>query len=130
MKSPSRKAVRLAMVLVLLAINLFFVQHCAAGYFTNTGNMNIARSGHTATLLANGKVLLAGGGDASDSYTNALVYDPATEVWTATGSMTEARQDHTATLLLNGKVLLRVGTFRTPQNSTIRRMEPGQRQIR
>jgi hypothetical protein len=75
--------------------------------FTATGNMAIARTGHTATLLNTGKVLVAGGPDNS-----AELYDPATGLFTATGSMTERRSFHSATLLNNptlpnyGKVLI------------------------
>src|SRR5207249_4988125 len=108
--SPTGKLVSFVLTLAAL-LTASAIQNAEAGYFTNTGNMGIARSGHTATLLANGKVLLAGGADANDSYTNAVLYDFATEVWTATGSMTEGRQDHTATLLPNGKVLVAGGAF-------------------
>ena len=62
--------------------------------FTATGSMRIPRSGHTATLLNTGKVLVTGGPDAS-----AELYDPATGLFTDTGSMTEARVNHSATLL-------------------------------
>jgi hypothetical protein len=75
--------------------------------FTATGGMAIARTGHTATLLNTGKVLVAGGPDNS-----AELYDPATRLFTATGSMSKPRQFHSATLLNNsmlpnyGKVLI------------------------
>lgn len=69
------------------------------------------RQGHTATLLYNGKVLLAGGGDgASSTATSASeLYDPATDTFSATGAMTSARRVHTATMLPSGKVLLAGG---------------------
>jgi large repetitive protein len=84
------------------------------GVFTPTGSLNTARSSHTATLLDNGKVLVAGG-ETFDPYDGALIvasaelYDPATGVWTPTGSMKAARAGHTATLLANGKVLVAGG---------------------
>jgi uncharacterized delta-60 repeat protein len=69
--------------------------------FNPTGNLVTARGSHTATLLANGKVLLAGGYSAS-----AELYDPATGVFASTGSLGTARSSHTATLLPDGKVLV------------------------
>jgi hypothetical protein len=65
-----------------------------------------ARSHHTATLLSNGKVLVAGG----SSLASAELYDPATGTWTATGSMALGRSAHTAKLLTNGMVLVAGGT--------------------
>ena len=67
------------------------------------GSMNSARSGHTATLLPNGTVLLAGGNGAPSS---AELYDPAAGTFSPAGSMVAARSGHTATLLPNGKVLM------------------------
>ena len=72
--------------------------------------MTTGRAYHTATLLPNGKVLVAGGLDSGwNVTTSAELYDPATGTWTATGSMTTARYLHTATLLPNGKVLVAGG---------------------
>jgi hypothetical protein len=86
-----------------------------SGAFTLTaGSLTIARSGHTATLLNTGKVLVAGGGGGTAD-PSAELYDPNTEMFTATGSMIKARIGHTATLLnvsaapSFGKVLI-VGT--------------------
>ena len=77
----------------------------STGMFTPTSNMVNARAGHTATLLANGKVLVAGGssGDAAE------LFDPATGEFTATGSMVTSRTNGTATLLKNGDVLVTGG---------------------
>ena len=64
-----------------------------------TGILKIGRSSHTATLLQNGKLLVAGGiGNSS-----AELYDPTTGTWSITGNLNTARAGHTATLLPNGK---------------------------
>ena len=64
---------------------------------------------HTATLLPNGKVLVAAGVNDSGYLTSAELYDPASGSWTATVSLNTARCAHTATLLPNGKVLVAGG---------------------
>jgi hypothetical protein len=67
--------------------------------WATTGSMGTAREYHTATLLPNGKVLVAGGYAGSLPFSSAELYDPATGTWTATGSMGTARyaQDTTIT---------------------------------
>ena len=72
------------------------------------GLMTVARRYHTATLLNDGKVLIAGGRTGSTLNTCEL-YDPETKKFTATGSMHTARYMHTASLLPNGKVLVTGG---------------------
>jgi hypothetical protein len=79
------------------------------GMFVPTGSLNTARSGHTATLLNNGKVLVAGGEVNSTFLASAELYDPTTGTFTATGNMSAARVGHTTTLLNNGKVLVAGG---------------------
>jgi N-acetylneuraminic acid mutarotase len=81
---------------------------CPGGW-TLANSMNTIRSAHTATLLLNGKVLIAGGGGSSGSIATAQVYDPASGTWSDTGSMLSARYRHTATRLPDGKVLVAGG---------------------
>src|SRR4029079_5667462 len=103
---------RIAFPLVLLGAALVLIQPCTgqSGTWTTTGSVGTARYGHTATLLPNGKVLVAGGSnDVSGILVSAELYDPASGTWTATGSLNTGRFLHTATLLLNGKVLVAGG---------------------
>jgi hypothetical protein len=72
--------------------------------------MTAKRSVHTATLLRDGKVLVAGGYIGGDgNISSAELFDPATKSFAAAGSMAIARSSHTATLLPNGKVLIAGG---------------------
>jgi len=81
-----------------------------SGTWSNTGSMNVARVNHTATLLANGEVLVAGGNNNTTGYLSSTeLYNPASGKWTQTGSMTVARDGHDAVLLQNGQVLVAGG---------------------
>jgi len=91
----------------------------ATGTFTATGGMSALRVEHTSTLLPDGTVLIAGGGDSAlpypliysfQAHSGAELYDPATARFTPTGShMVVGRTGHTATLLPDGTVLLAGG---------------------
>ncbi len=81
-----------------------------SGTFTATGSMSTPREGHTATMLRDGRVLVAGGSpngiQATDS---AEVYDPASGAFSRTGHMHQPRVAHVAALLGTGKVLIAGG---------------------
>jgi hypothetical protein len=74
--------------------------------WSSTGDLNSGREFHTATLLPNGKVLVAGGYDSNSLSNSAELYEPATGKWSITGSLNTEHVSHAATLLLNGKVLV------------------------
>jgi hypothetical protein len=74
-----------------------------------TGSLQSARSDHTATLLPDGRVLVAGGETATSTLSSAQLYNPATGTWTATGSMNASRAQHRAVLLNDGRVLVMGG---------------------
>jgi hypothetical protein len=80
-----------------------------------TGNLQAPRAQHTATLLNDGRVLIAGGASIvlTSPWASAELFDPTGATTTATGSMKTARFAHTATLLANGKILVAGGADAT-----------------
>ena len=72
--------------------------------------MRHARVDHSAVLLADGKVLVAGGSGLEDLPTNAELYDPAIGSWAPTIPLVTGREGHSAFRLADGKVVL-VGGF-------------------
>jgi hypothetical protein len=114
-------------------------QKAEASSFVRTGSLMTARCSHTATLLPDGRVLVAGGGNfdalnrASPARLNGVlfgnsvldtgwrdlasaeVYQPTTGTWTATGSMAIPRSGHVAVLLPSGKVLVAGGPDRSAE---------------
>jgi Galactose oxidase, central domain/Kelch motif len=114
-----------------LALPLFFLcaallmQPCAATPFQweFTASLNNPRFWHTATLLSDGTVLVAGGGGPREQtfpyhgLASTELYDPATGNWTVTGSLNVARLVHTETLLADGRVLVTGGWPDPPTHS-------------
>lgn len=84
------------------------------GTFKATGPMSTPRESHTATLLPDDRVLIAGGEDRVDhAVASAEIYNRKTGTFSATGSMAVARAFHTATLLSDGRVLITGGNAGT-----------------
>ena len=92
------------------------VQYVSLLGWTTLSSMNTARAEHTATILPNGKVLLAGGSN-GNSLNSTELYDPSLNTWITLNSMNTARYSHTATLLSNGKVLVSGGRNGNSSNS-------------
>jgi hypothetical protein len=78
------------------------------GKFTLTGSLHKVRADQTATLMLDGRVLIAGG-QIDPPVVSAEIYNPTTGTFTLTGSMSSSRWLHTATVLMDGRVLLTGG---------------------
>src|SRR5438067_7558364 len=90
---------RLALGLVVVAFVAIHPSMANAQQSVATGSLNVARRGHQATLLPDGRVLVSGGYDASNAgIAAAEIYSPATGVWSVAGSNIIARLEHTASL--------------------------------
>ena len=92
----------------------YFKQDARNGRVVAAGHMTALRSAHTATLLADGRVLLAGGMERAEgaelNTDTAELFDPQTNTCRPVGRMGARRAGHTATLLPSGDVLI-VGGF-------------------
>jgi hypothetical protein len=101
-----------SVLLLLAAGNVSIATAQPLGAFAPAGYLTTERTFHTAILLTNGKVLVAGGWATLAGlpvWASAELYDPSTGAFSATGSMTTPRTGHTATLLPDGKVLIAGG---------------------
>src|ERR1035437_10034555 len=115
----TKPAVQIA-ALLLAATTLSFA---ASGTWAPTGAMRSARDGYTATILANGKILAAGGTNNGVALASAELYNPAAGTWASTGSMHVARTLARAVLLSNGSVLVMGGCVNDCLSATIKSAE-------
>ncbi len=83
------------------------------GPWSATGSLGIARTAHTATLLASGKVLVAGGYANATALRRVEMYDPAAGTWSTMADLGMGHFRHAATLLSSGMVLV-VGGWGPP----------------
>ncbi|HZH78868.1 MAG TPA: kelch repeat-containing protein, partial [Archangium sp.] len=84
----------------------------ATGTWSLTGGMELARGGHSATLLRDGRVLVVGGEHARAEHSSAELYDPATGTWSPASEELIRRDTPMATLLPDGKVLVVGGAWK------------------
>jgi len=104
---------KLPVAFLALLLNVPLVQAQPSGtQWLQTSSLDQARQRHSATLLPDGRVLVAGGaydfwGEKATS--TCEIYDPITEKWTPAASMTEARSSHIAILLNDGRVFVTGG---------------------
>src|SRR5437773_5382572 len=89
------------------------------------GLLAVPRTGHAATALADGRVLITGGRDnAGIIVATAEVFDPANETSTAVAILNTPRIDHTATLLADGRVLIAGGTSASGALTSVEIFDP------
>lgn len=79
------------------------------GQWSATGAMKTGRDYHTATLLANGKVLVTGGYTVAGASNSAEIFDPATATWTAVAPAVNPRALHSSTALRDGRAVIAGG---------------------
>ncbi len=102
-----------------------WLYHPSDRSFEPADPMAVPRAGHTATPLADGRVLVVGGcdfGTPGNTFTTSAelrvfsteIYDSVTGRWSRAGDLRFGRCDHTATLLPSGKVLVTGGDEADP----------------
>jgi Invasin, domain 3/Galactose oxidase, central domain len=89
-----------------LALASAELYHPASNTWSSAGSLTTARANQTATLLNNGKVLVAGGYGVSGALASTELYDPATNTWAPGPRMVQGRWGQTATLLADGRVFV------------------------
>ena len=96
----------------------------ATGRWRPAGLLAIPRTGHTATRLGDGRVLLVGGVDESDApRRSAELFEPGADLWSVAPSMTVERARHVAVLLPDGRMLAAAGRSSAPASAEL--FDPG-----
>src|SRR5439155_8215967 len=100
----SRKPVLVAALAAIVAVSLFSIS--SATQILDVANLKVARIGHTATEMADGRVLIAGGQNETGMVSDSEIFDPATKSFSLGAKSLDGRTEHTATLLADGRVLV------------------------
>lgn len=102
--TPSPSWIALVVVLIL-AMNI--TVFAASGTWSPAGSVRTARDGHTATLLPNGSIVVAGGENNNQALASTEVYSQGS--WKYSGNLNVARANASAVLLPNGSILVAGG---------------------
>ena len=92
--------------------------------WSETGKMTTARDGHSAVLLANGKVLVAGGFSEHGLLSTAELYDPATGIWSPTGSLNKRHCYASMVLRTDGKAMIYVQPSNSEKRTNVELYDP------
>ncbi len=102
-------ALAMCLALIAAAFALTSSAQVVGNPVVGTPTLQVARQGHTATLLADGRVLIVGGENASGPVSEAEIFDPALATFSVAAHSLVSRTDHAATLLTDGRVLVTGG---------------------
>jgi len=90
-------------------IGLLLAARAQVGVFVPGPSIGDSRAAHTATVLTDGRILIAGGANGTTALSSAVLVDPMSKAVAPAGALQSARASHTATLLKDGRVLIAGG---------------------
>src|SRR5438093_12941428 len=90
-----------AALAVITAVSLYSIS--SATQILEIANLKVARLGHTATEMANGRVLIVGGQNATGNVSDSEIFDPETKTFSPAAKSRQGRTEHPATFLEDGR---------------------------
>lgn len=96
-------------ILIILIASISQLAAVEVQKWTLSGSMTTPRSQHASILLSNGKVLVVGGRDGTNTLNTCEIFDPNTGLFSATGSMSSPRRDFSIVAINNGNILAIAG---------------------